>query len=68
MLVTIRFSIYDANECIYNKFEDDTYAVICLYVDDMLILGTSLKVICKTKKFLEPKFEMKDLRETLVII
>ena len=32
-----------------------------LYVDDMLIFGTSLKVVCETKKFLRFKFDMKDL-------
>ena len=26
-----------------------TRVVICLYVDDMLIVGTSLEVVCKTK-------------------
>ncbi|KAL6336378.1 hypothetical protein AAG906_014550 [Vitis piasezkii] len=34
------------------KYEDNTCVVICLYVDDMLIFGTSLKVVCETKKFL----------------
>nr|KAJ0218616.1 hypothetical protein LSAT_V11C300123570 [Lactuca sativa] len=38
--------------------------VICLYVDDMLIFGTDLKEVDKTKKFLSSTFEMKDLGET----
>ncbi|RVW80588.1 Retrovirus-related Pol polyprotein from transposon TNT 1-94 [Vitis vinifera] len=44
------------------------YAVICLYVDDMLIFGPSLEVVCETKKFLGSKFNMKDLEEIEVIL
>ncbi|RVW69423.1 Retrovirus-related Pol polyprotein from transposon TNT 1-94 [Vitis vinifera] len=39
-------------KCIYSKYEDNTCVVICLYVDDMLIFGTSLEIVCETKKFL----------------
>ena len=41
---------------------------LCLYVDDMPIFGTSLKVVCETKKFLGSKFDMKDLGEVEVIL
>ena len=67
MLVSNGFSVNDVDKCIYSKFEDNTYVVICLYVDDMLIFGTSLKVICETKKFLGFKFDMKNLGEVEVI-
>lgn len=40
-----------------------TPIVISLYVDDMWIFGTNLKVIYKTKKFLESNFDIKDLKE-----
>ena len=68
MLVTNGYSINDANKCIYNKYEDNTWVVIYLYVDDMLIFGTSLEVVCETKKFLDSKFDMKDLGEAEVIL
>ena len=68
VLVTNGYSINDADKCIYNKYEDNTYLVICLYVDDMLIFGTSLKVICETKKLLRFKFNMKDLGEAKVVL
>jgi hypothetical protein len=38
------------------------------YVDDIVILGTSLDVIKKTKDFLSNNFEMKDLGEADVIL
>ena len=52
MLVTNGYSINDVDKCIYNKYEDNICVFICLYVDDMLIFGTSLEVVCETKKFL----------------
>ena len=37
--------------------------IIYLYVDDMLIFGTSLKVVCETKRFLKYNYNIKDIRE-----
>ena len=34
----------------------------------MLIFGTSLEVVCETKKFLGSKFDMKDLGKAKVIV
>ena len=68
MLVTNGYSINDVDKCIYSKYEDNTCVVICLYVDDMLIFGTSLEIVCETKKFLGSKFDMKDLWEADVIL
>ena len=64
MLVTNGYSINDVDKCICSN----TCVVICLYVDDMLIFGTSLEVVCETKKFLGSKFDMKDIGEVEVII
>ena len=41
---------------------------MCLYVDDILIFGSSLKVIEEVKEFLTNNFEMKDLGEANVIL
>ena len=61
VLITNGYSINDVDKCIYCKYENNTCVVICLYIDDMLIFGTSLEVVCETKKFLGSKFDMKDL-------
>ena len=45
-----------------------TRVVICLYVDDMMIFGTSQKVVCETKKFLGFKLDMKDLGKVKMIL
>ena len=66
MLVSNGFFINDIEKYIYSKIGKKTYVIICLYVDNMLIFRTSLKVICETKRFQEPKFNMKDLGETKI--
>ena len=68
VLVTNGYSSNDVDKCIYNKYEDYTCVVIYLYVDDMLIFGTSLEVVCETNKFLSSKFDMKGLKEADVIL
>ena len=42
--------------------------IVCLYVDDMLILGTNIKIIKSTKRTLSNSFDMKDLRVADVIL
>lgn len=42
--------------------------IVCLYVDDMLILGTDLECVTKTKKFLSSKFSMKDMGVAYIIL
>jgi hypothetical protein len=41
---------------------------LCLYVDDILILGSSLSVIEEVKKLLSKNFEIKNLEEANVIL
>ena len=69
MLVSNGYLINEANKCIYYKSHDtNTYVIICLYVDDMLIFGTSMNVINETKNFLASNFDMKGTREADVIL
>ena len=68
MLVTNGYSINDVDKCIHSKYEDNTCVIIFLYVDDKLIFGSNLEVVCETKKFLGFKFYMKDLGKTEVIL
>jgi hypothetical protein len=42
--------------------------ILCLYVDDILIFGTSLDVINEVKTFLCQSFNMNDMGETDVIL
>jgi len=51
------------DSCVYSKMIGSNCVLICLYVDDMLIFGTNLLVVNKTKKLLSSLFEMKDMGE-----
>ncbi|KAK1413803.1 hypothetical protein QVD17_35586 [Tagetes erecta] len=63
------YMINQADKCVYSKFDKSGKGVIiCLYVDDMLIFGTSQDQVDKTKEFLSSKFSMKDMGEAEVIL
>uniref|UniRef100_A0A2N9H138 Reverse transcriptase Ty1/copia-type domain-containing protein n=1 Tax=Fagus sylvatica TaxID=28930 RepID=A0A2N9H138_FAGSY len=62
------FKHNNADKCIYSKFTDCYGVIICLYVDDMLIFGTNMEGISKTKKYLTSRFKMKDLKEVDTIL
>ena len=57
----IGFKRYEADHCCYVKFFDNSYIILLLYVDDMLIAGSSIKEINNLKKQLSKQFAMKDL-------
>ena len=53
----------NANKCIYSKFTNYFRLIICLYVDDMLIISTNIYGVNDTKKYITSKFKMKGLNE-----
>ena len=53
---------------VYYKQVGQSYVMIFLYVDDMLIFGPNTKVIESIKKMLIKKFNMKDLGVADVIL
>jgi hypothetical protein len=61
------FVVNEADKCVYYRYGGGEGVILCLYIDDLLILGTSLDVIEETKDFLSNNFEMKDLGEADVI-
>lgn len=42
--------------------EDSNILLLCLYVDDILVMGSSLTIVDKFKENMMHKFEMTDLR------
>ena len=56
------------DKCVYTKCTEKECVIIGLYVDDMLIFGTSLRVVHSTKRFLASQFDMKDMGEAKVIL
>ena len=62
------FRINESDKCVYVKDTDEGYVILCLYVDDMLIVGSNDRVIQSTKDMLNSKFDMKDMGLADVIL
>ena len=62
------FSINECDKCLYIKNTNHGYVLLCLYVDDMLILGSNNDIINQTKNMLKSKFDMKDMGLADVIL
>jgi hypothetical protein len=67
-LTSVGFVTNEADKCVYYRYGGGEGVILCLYVDDILIFGTSLEWIKEVKDFLSQKFEMKDLGEVDVIL
>ena len=57
----IGFKRCEADHCYYVKFLGNSYIILLLYVDDMLIAGSTIEEINNLKKQLSKQFAMKDL-------
>ncbi|RVX02202.1 Retrovirus-related Pol polyprotein from transposon TNT 1-94 [Vitis vinifera] len=57
----IGFKRCEADHCYYFKSFDNSYIILLLYVDDMLIAGSDIEKINNLKKQLSKQFAMKDL-------
>jgi hypothetical protein len=67
-LTSTDFVVNEADTCVYYRFVGGKGLVLCLYVDDILIFGTSIDVINDLKSFLSQNFDMKDLGEANIIL
>ena len=55
-------------KCLYSKICDDYAIIVCLYIDDLLILNNDMKCIIATKKFISSIFNMKDFEQVDTIL
>ena len=62
------FKINKVDKCVYVKNTYKGYVIVCLYIDDMLILGNNDHIIKSTKKILTNKFDMKNLGVAYIIL
>jgi hypothetical protein len=53
---------------VYYRHGGDQGVILCLYVDDILIFGTSLDVVNEVKTFLCQSFNIKDMGDDDVIL
>ncbi|KAL0554292.1 hypothetical protein IC582_008210 [Cucumis melo] len=66
--MTNGFKINECDKCVYVKSNQNDHVIVCLYVDDMLIIGSSINIIKTTKQMLANKFETKDMGIADVIL
>ncbi|KAF3662699.1 hypothetical protein FXO37_12317 [Capsicum annuum] len=62
------FKINECDKCVYIKDTPNHQVIVCLYVNDMLIISRDISDINATKRMLESKFDMKDLGVADVIL
>ena len=55
------FKINECDKCVYIKNTPNHEVIVCLYVDDMLIISKNIIDIKATKRMLSKSFDMKDL-------
>ena len=60
-MMSHEFKINECQKCVYVKDVEHGYDIVCLYVDDMLIVGSDDKMITS-------RFDMKDLGLVDVIL
>lgn len=56
------------DECIYFKVRRSKFIVLVLYVDDILLARTDMKLLLETKVLLSKFFEIKDLGEASFVL
>ena len=62
------FKISECDKCVYVKDIEDGYVIVCLYLNDMLIVGSYDKMIIPTNNMLNSRFDMKYLGLVDVIL
>ncbi|GJX40899.1 retrovirus-related pol polyprotein from transposon TNT 1-94, partial [Tanacetum coccineum] len=62
------FKINECGKYVYVKDTSSGYVILCLYVNDMLIIGSNDKMIKSTKDMLKSKFNKKDMGLADVIL
>ena len=62
------FKTNECDKCVYVKDTENGYVILCLYVHDMLIVGSDDKMIKSTREMLKSRFDMKDMGLANVIL
>jgi len=62
------FDNIDSDACLYLLMDDGEVIIVLVYVDDLLLVASSLAAIYKIKDALHKRFEMKDLGDAKVIL
>jgi len=58
----------EEDHCMYLKCSNNSFIILPLYVDDILIDGNNKEMIDTTKRWLSSNFEIKDMGEANYIL
>lgn len=61
ILRSLNFQRCSKEPSLYRREENEKLLVVVVYVDDLLVTGTSVEIILEFKREMESKFEMSDL-------
>jgi hypothetical protein len=50
VMLSNEFKINEVDKCVYVKNTDKSYVIVCIYVDDMLVLGNNDHIINLLRK------------------
>ena len=64
----VNFVIIDKDHCVYVYKIGDCYAILSLYMDDILLVANNINFLTTIKKWLSSNFEMKDMGEAAYIL
>ena len=67
-LIEIGFVPLKSDSCVYIYNHNNTVVIITLYVDDLLVIGSNIRVIETIKKKLKYNFQMSDLGDVSLVL
>ena len=56
------------DNCVYAKFKNGKFIFLILYVDDILLASSDVRLLQETKIFLSSNFDMKDIGEASYVL
>ena len=59
-MCSTKFQVSGFDPCLYIKFVENQCVLVLVYVDDVLVIGSSPELIARTKDDLKTRFEMTD--------
>jgi hypothetical protein len=62
------FIMMEEDHCVYLKHSNNSFIILSLYVDDILIARNNKEMIDTTKKWLSSNFEMKDMGKASYVL
>jgi hypothetical protein len=58
----------EEDHCVYLKYSNNSFIILTLYVDDILIARNNKEMIDTTKRWLSSNFEMKDMSDASYVL